>query len=393
MKADDFSEEQRRHLVAIQGGVAFVPPSLPRQLELGSALWRLEGEALREIGGLEATAEEFGVEQVLFPLQLREARLSNEIEGTHTQVEELLTAVAVPRMPLSGAVREVLATAEALEFGTRWVAEGGPLGHSLVQSLHQRILATGRGSHLAIGAYRTRQVVIGRSGDTPTSARFVPPPAEQVRALLDDLYEFAESERIGPVFDAALLHYQFEAVHPFEDGNGRVGRALIPLLWLSRGFLQRPIVYLGGYFAEHRNEYMDRLLRVSTRGEWNGWLEFFARGVVAEAKGVRARLRRVRELIDTYRGALVTTTKSPTARDALSLLLTRPMVSVSAVQHHTGASRPAAQQAIRALMQVGALKPAGRFSGSAVYLASDIERALFGLEPTTGRETAEVTDR
>jgi len=381
VKAEDFAAEQRRFLVAISGGVAFVPPPAPRDLEAPRELARLEAEALRQIGRLEEVAAAFTVEQALFPLRLREAQLSNEIEGTHTQVEELLTAVAAPRAASSAAVQEVLATAGALETGLNWVLEGRGLSHSLVLELHRQILGAGRGSQLTAGAYRTRQVVIGQRRDTPATARFVSPPPELVRPLMDDLLEFAADERVGPVLDAGILHYQFEAIHPFEDGNGRLGRALVPLLWLARGFLERPLVYVGGYLAERRSEYMERLLRVSTDGDWTGWLAFFTRGVIAEAEGARARLKAARELLERYRQALVAATKSPTARDALPLLLERPVVTVADVQRYTGASRPAARQAIEALVQIGALRPLGRVAGAAIYLAEELERAIFGSAP------------
>jgi Fic family protein len=381
MDADEFAAEQREHLVRIPGGLAFLPPPVPRDLELPRQVARLEASAHREIGALEVAAAGFTTDHAVFPLRLREARLSNEIEGTHTQVEELLTAVAVPRKPASEAVREVLATADALETGLGWIAQGHPINDWLLRSLHARILASGRGAGPDVGAYRLRQVVIGRPGEGPAEARFVPPPPEHVAPALDDLFAFVRDEVYGPVVDAAVLHYQFEAIHPFEDGNGRLGRALVPLLWVQRGFLKRPLVYLGAYLAERRSEYLDRLLRVSTHGDWLGWIEFFARGVELEARDTRERLEAVGALLERYRQEIGRTSKSPTARDTIPLLLEQPMVTVAAVAKYTGASRPAAQQAIEALVKVGALEPVGRVSGAAAYLAAGVARLVFARSP------------
>ncbi|WP_322794973.1 Fic family protein [Tepidiforma sp.] len=386
MRHDDFAESQRGHLVAIPGGVAFLPPPIPRDLRLPRELEALDRRVHNAVGALEAAASAFSVEQAVGPLRLREARLSNEIEGTHTRIEDVLSAVVARSSP-SDDVAEVLATAEALDLGIRHLEDGVAFGEWLIRQLHQKVLGTGRGSERSPGEYRRRQVVIGRSGDDPETARFVPPPPEQVPPAMADLLEFAAEDTYGPVYDAAAFHYQFEALHPFEDGNGRLGRALIPLLWVRRGLLRRPLLYLGAWFAERRDEYFTRLLRVSTHNEWLEWFAFFGQGALAEAHATRQRFEEVSRLMADYGSRLRAHSKSPTARDALPLLLQFQVLTSRVVQEHTGSSRPAAAEALRILHEIGAVETMGRVSGAQAYVARELLMVLHGRTPPAKAET------
>lgn len=379
MRREDFAAPQRKHLVDIRDGIAFLPPPLPHDLVVPPRVQRCSESAHRAVGALEVRAESFSTAQATWPLRLREARLSNEIEGTHTQVDEVLLAAALPGARRSEAIEEVLATDAALAAGEGHLANGGRLDGWLLRSLHRLIMRAREGG----GELRRRQVVIGIHGDTPATARFVPPPPEQVEPALDGLFGFLAEERYGPVLDAALMHYQFEAIHPFEDGNGRLGRALIPLLWVQRGFLARPILYLGGYLARRRAEYMDRLLRVSTEGDWFGWLEFFANGVEHEARATEGRLRAAASLLDGYRAAVRRISQAPTARDAVNVLLQLPVVTAPSLARALGVSQPAARAAIEVLTdeEVKALRPAGRLGGAAAYQAVELIAVLFGDDP------------
>ncbi len=377
MRREEFAVPQQEHLVTIRDGIAFLPPPLPHDLPIPPAIWRRSEAARGAVGALEVRAEGFSTAQATWPLRLREARLSNEIEGTHTQVDEVLFAAALPGVRRSEAIEEVLATDAALAAGEEHLANGGRLDGWLLRSLHRLIMREREGS----GELRRRQVVIGKHGDTPATARFVPPPPEQVEPALEGLFAFLAKERYAPVLDAALMHYQFEAIHPFEDGNGRLGRALIPLLWVQRGFLTRPILYLGGYLARRRSEYMDRLLRVSTEGDWFGWLEFFATGVEHEARATERRLRATASLLDGYRESVRTVSRAPTTRDAVGVLLKQPVVTAPSLAKELAVSQPAARAAIEDLVQIGALRPAGRLGGAAAYQAVELIAVLFGDDP------------
>lgn len=222
--------------------------------------------------------------------------LSNRIEGTYAEVRTVLRReVGHDSSSKEDAdVREVRNYLHALKQGQDWVQEGRPLNLLLLRSLHAELLQGVRGQDKHPGSLRSSQVYIDNQAEGVHNARFVPPPPEQVLPLLEDLIAFSDrGATYGPLIDCAILHYHFETVHPFEDGNGRVGRLLIPLFLSCQGVLDRPILYLSRYFDEHRDTYLALLSGVNTHGNWLEWIVFFLDAIRSQAADSRERVQRI----------------------------------------------------------------------------------------------------
>ena len=196
--------------------------------------------------------------------------------------------------------------------------------------------------------------------------------------LLEHLLEFIGGEgAYGAIVDTALAHYQFEAIHPFEDGNGRLGRLLIALQLLLRGVMDRPLLYLGAFFEAHDEDYRDGLLLVSTRGRWEAWVEFFLEAVRASAEDARLRVQRAMDLRDRYEKAVVGVSNSQAPLAAIPLVMRQVYVSVGDVERHAMVTYPTARAAIATLVSIGALVPHGRIQGRRLWVAAELLREVY----------------
>ena len=215
----------------------------------------------------------------------KEAVLSSQIEGTQSSIADLMLfeAEAAPGVPLDD-VREVSCYVNALEHGMARLAEGFPLSTRLFNEMHERLLAHGRGASKSPGEYRRSQNWIG--GARPSRATYVPPPPHRVNELMGSLEKFLNDipERYPSLIKAALAHVQFETIHPYLDGNGRLGRLLIPLVFVKEGVLAEPLLYVSLHFKRHRDTYYDLLQSTRTNGDWEKWLRFFATAVESSAR-------------------------------------------------------------------------------------------------------------
>lgn len=259
---------------------SFVPRPLPPEppLELSGLERELE-EANRALGRLDGIGMILpDVELMIYFYVRKEAVLSSQIEGTQSSLSDLLlfeeTGIAqVPRDD----VREVSNYVAALDHGLNRIKGALPLSLRLIRELHEILLRTGRGSEREIGTFRRSQNWVG--GTRPGNAAFVPPPPTEVMPLLDSFEKFLHDSSTPPLLKAALAHVQFETIHPFLDGNGRVGRLLIPLLLFSEGALSFPLLYLSLFFKQHRDVYYQHLQAVRLEGDWEAWISFFLEGV------------------------------------------------------------------------------------------------------------------
>ena len=306
MNRDVFTPDAPGELVAIRvpprrlGGpweeeVAFVPAPLPPDWTFPTRLWPLLADAHRQVGVLEGVSRLLPDPTVLLrPLAAREAVLSSRIEGTHVTPRELLlfelddAAGEEDDGPVSerrNARREASNLAGVLRAAGERAAAGRPPLLSDLRGMHAALMRGVRGSDRNPGGFRTCQVVLGRD------RRFVPPPPERLNDCLDAFgrYLTLSPRPFDPLVDAFLTHYQFEAVHPFEDGNGRVGRVLLALWFVAYGGLTRPCLFLSPYFERRQRAYYDRLLAVSLRGDWDGWVEYGLTGVAEAAAETVAR--------------------------------------------------------------------------------------------------------
>lgn len=287
MQAEDFTADSPGRLVPTTGGaLAFVPAPLPVEFPLSGSTVRRLSEADYALGRLSGTARRL-VNPYLIgqPLLRREAILSSRIEGTFTTPEQLvLMELGIEVRPADGRqtadTREVLNYVQALDLGLQRLRDI-PLSLRLVRELHRALLKGVRGGTDRPGDFRDVQNYIGAAGDGIARARYVPPPVAEMHDALSrwekDLHR--DDWDLPLLVQLALSHYQFEAIHPFRDGNGRVGRLLIPLSLHAHGRLDEPLLFMSAYFEAHRRDYVDLLRRVSTHGDWNAWVTFFLRGV------------------------------------------------------------------------------------------------------------------
>src|SRR5207249_8689579 len=271
---------------------------LPPSIRWDAALAAKLSEADRAIGRLAGEGRRLPNPHLLIrPFVRREAVLSSRIEGTQATLGELLAAeagAAVERSPAD--LREVGNYVVALEYGVERLG-ALPLSLRLVRELHERLMRGVRGDAATPGEFRRSQNWIGPPGSTLSDASFVPPPPELLMDCLGAWEKFLHDDTQPPLVHAALAHSQFEAIHPFLDGNGRVGRLLITLLLIAKGVLPSPLLYLSAWFEMTRPEYYARLSGVTERGEWEEWLGYFLAGVAGQAEDALDRIRRIDALL------------------------------------------------------------------------------------------------
>ena len=364
MRAEEFSVGASGELLTIEGGLAFVPRLLPPDYTPSTDLLMRIAHVRGALGEFVGEARQARNETlILRPLQTSEAVLSSQIEGIHTDVADvLLHDSSQGRKDPSGPVGEVLRYISALRKGSELVADGWPLSLALIRELQRELLEGLRGGTRALGVFRQRQVYIGSPAGSSIverieGARFVPPPAEQVPPLMDNFAEYlATPSRWDPLIECAFQHYQFEAIHPFEDGNGRTGRILIPLFLVSRGVLVRPNLYLSPYFDAHHDEYIDLLKRVSTHGDWESWVRFFVDGVEMQAVRSRERVRALFDLVDDYKERVRANPRSRPALAAIDLVAERVVVTVRDLVTYANVTYPTARSYLDRLTEMGILE-------------------------------------
>jgi len=327
----------------LEGYFAFVPPPLPPQLPIDWELARLLSEADRAAAELSGAGRLLPNPHLLIrPYLRREAVLSSLIEDTYAGVEELLLFDVSPETaPEKPSVREVSNHILALETGLQRLADF-PISTRLITELHAILLQTVRGGDASKtpGEYRRSQNWIGRPGSTLATATFVPPPPHLLGDALSAWESYLHAESREPdLVKIALLHYQFEAIHPFLDGNGRIGRLLITLFLCSRGILSEPLLYLSSYFERYRDDYYRHLLAASTQGAWRDWLDYFLTGVRETAKEALHDTHQLIDLYQKYRQIMAQEKRVPGAcAGVLDALFATPMFSISHYANRHGES-------------------------------------------------------
>jgi Fic family protein len=345
---------------------AFVPHPLPPAppLDLTGERQTLLERATLALGRLDSIALLLPDPQLfLYAYVRREAVLSSQIEGTQSSLSDLLLFELdeVPGVPFDDVV-EVSNYVAALEHGMTRLREGFPLSNRLLREMHARLMARGRGSKKAPGEFRRSQNWIG--GTRPGNARFVPPPPNEVEACMAALEAFIHDEgatdgghatnKLPVLLKAALAHVQFETIHPFLDGNGRLGRLLIAMLLHDGGVLRQPLLYLSLYLKQHRAMYYELLDRVRAEGDWEAWVDFFLEGVEQTAEGAVQTAGRLVDLFqqDTQRVQAAGRRNANMLR-VLDTLRQRPLCSLRQAAATAGISFPTASKAMLALVEIG----------------------------------------
>lgn len=343
---------------------AFVPAPLPPSppIEWTPELLNLFEEASLALGRLDSASTMLPSTHLFLYMYIRkEAVLSSMIEGTQSSLSDLLLYEIdqEPGVPLAD-VQEVSAYVAALEHGLKRLAEGFPLSLRLIREMHGVLLAQGRGSHATPGEFRRSQNWIG--GTRPGNAFFVPPPADNVTECLSELEKFLHDipKPTSPLLKSALAHIQFETIHPFLDGNGRLGRLLITLILCEQKTLKEPLLYLSLYFKEHRQYYYELLNRVRTDGDWEAWLEFFAEAVGVTATSGAETIKSLAAMAENDRKAISTLGRAAdSALKIHSAMLERPIVSPGWLTEKTGLTPATVSKSLTHLTKMGIIKQLG----------------------------------
>jgi Fic family protein len=314
---------------------------------------------------------------LIYPFIRREAVLSSRIEGTQSSLSDLLLFEAT-KVERQRDVKEVQNYVRATEYGLKRLNEL-PLSLRFIRELHGILMEGVSGEHATPGEFRQSQNWIGTPGATLNEATFVPPPVSEMQECLSQMEKFLHAEtRLPPLVQAALVHYQFEAIHPFLDGNGRIGRLLTTMLLCQRNVLSKPLLYLSAFFEKHREEYYELLLDVSSVGAWGKWIEFFLRAVAEQSGDAVSRARHLLELLRNYSQVAREKHLPPTAGQLVELIFMKPVLNAKTVQDFLKVSYPAAQNAISSLEEVGILTEITGRKRAKAYSANDILKALDG---------------
>ncbi len=366
---------------------AFVPRPLPPEppLAIGPALRGRLDQALLALGRLDSITEFLpSPELFLYTYVRKEAVLSSQIEGTQSSLSDLLLFELdqAPGVPLDD-VTEVSNYVAALEHGLRRLREGFPLSNRLIREIHRTLLRYGRGAERQPGEFRRSQNWVG--GSRPGTAVFVPPPADRVADCMGALERWlhSEPEPTPALLKAALAHVQFETIHPFRDGNGRVGRLLIALLLRVEGVLREPLLYLSLYLKRNRSRYYDLLQEVRERGDWEAWIEFFADAVRETAEGAVRTARRLVDLFQRDRHKIQALGRpAGSALRVHDALQRRPLATTAALHGATGLSIPTVIAALEGLVRLRIVREITGRRRNRVYSYAQYMRILSeGTEP------------
>lgn len=358
------------------GYTAYFPAPIPRVIEIPTATVRLLADAESSLGRLAGVGQLVPNPHLLIrPYLLREALSSTRIEGTQASLADVFEAEASGEAP-NADVEEVLNYIEALEWGLGQMEEL-PLGARLIRGMHRRLLAGVRGRERTPGELRRTQNWVGGSGSTIETARFIPPPPQELPGLLADWERYAhEDVEVPQLVQNAILHYQFETLHPFLDGNGRIGRLLSVFMLVQHGRLPAPLLYLSAYLERDRAHYYEALQAVRERGDALPWIELFLTAVRSQAQDAVLRAQRIVTLREDYRAAAATIA-SNNAMMLVDLVCATPIVSSRAVESGLGVTRPTALKLLRELEKVGVLVEGDAGPrGQRRYLAQDLMMAL-----------------
>ena len=392
--------EQRagRYVRQPAGYRAFLPAALPPTppIQIDEELQRLLSDADRALGRLDGSIQTLPNPDLFVLMYVRkEAVLSSQIEGTQSSLQDLLAAEANlfgDRHPPRD-VDEVVNYVAAMNYGLERLTEL-PVSVRLIREIHERLLKGVRGAHLTPGELRRSQNWIGSAGSTIATATFVPPPPAQVPEALGSLEQFLHAnDRMPLLIRIGLAHAHFETIHPFLDGNGRVGRLLIAFLLCEKRILQKPVLYLSHWFKRHRQTYYDSLQRVRDNGDWEGWLRFFLRGVAEVSEQATGTARRILALREDHRTRITDHfgRAAGNGHRVLEHLYRKPIVSVKQIRELTGTTNPAANELVRRFAKHGILveftgrKRHRRFQyQDYIRLFSDGDGADDGLAATPG---------
>ena len=374
MQPSDFTEKAPGPIRTAQDYWAFVPHPLPPALEIDWDLANTLSEADRSLSELSGVARTLPNPHLLIaPFVRREAVLSSRIEGTQAGFSDLIFFEAAPsaKPPIED-VKEVANYVSALEHGLARLKDL-PVSLRLIREMHERLMHGVRGASMTPGEFRRSQNWIGPPGCTLADAAFVPPPVAEMTQALSDFEKYLhEPPVLPPLVRLALIHYQFEAIHPFVDGNGRIGRLLITLLLCVEGLLPQPLLYLSAFFERHRQEYYRLLMAVSQSGSWTPWIAYFLRGIAEKSSDAVKRANLLLSLRQRYREKMQSARSSALLLQMVDDLFSTPALDVSSASKRLNVTPRAAQLNVDKLIKSGILKEATGRRRNRIFVAAEI---------------------
>jgi Fic family protein len=380
MKPGDFHSSKSGRATRTKNGYwTFIPAPLPPALDWTPTLITALSDAERELARLTTLAGNFPFPRLLIqPFMRREAVLSSRIEGTRASLVDLYNyeSAQLTFLEPEEDVREVHNYVLALDYGLKRL-ETLPVSLRLIRELHAKLLEGVRGGQLTPGEFRKTQNWIGPAGSTIETATYVPPPVDEMRAALGTLEKFIHADTGLPALvRAGLIHYQFEAIHPFLDGNGRVGRLLMVLLLREWEILPQPILNLSAYFERYRQEYYDHLLAVSQRGKWEEWLRFFLRGVTTQAQDGAFRMTRLQGIRTKYETLVQADRNAQRMSVVIDFIFSRPILTLRQLETALDMPYMAAKRYVDKLVEAGVLSETTGYARNRVFMAHEIFQAL-----------------
>ncbi|MCQ3935414.1 MAG: Fic family protein [Chloroflexi bacterium] len=384
MKPRDFRSTKAGKAIRTRNGYwAFIPAPLPPDLDWSPALLTALSDAERELAKLTTVAGNFPFPRLLIqPFIRREAVLSSRIEGTRASLTDLYNyeSAQMSFLEPDDDVREVHNYVLALDYGLERLKKL-PVSQRLIRELHAKLMDGVRGGQFTPGEFRKTQNWIGAAGSTIETATYVPPSVDDMKIALGAMEAFIHADTELPALvRAGLIHYQFEAIHPFLDGNGRVGRLLIMLLLREWGVLSQPLLNLSAYFEHYRQEYYDHLLAVSQQGKWEEWLRFFLRGISAQSQDSIFRMTRLQGIRTRYE-ELVQADNNPQRMSAvIDFLFSRPILTLRQLETALDIPYMAAKRYVDKLVAAGVLKETTGHARNRVFMAYEVFQALENSE-------------
>jgi Fic family protein len=352
---------------------AFVPDGLPTTLNISETLWPLLLKAREELARLDGVGRHMpNYELLLKPLQQREALKSSSLEGTYATPEQLLFFEIEPKEPKSqhdqvNSWKEVFNYSRALRRGQKLLTDELPISLRLIKELHKELLSGVRGQHRDPGNFRRSQVHIG------SDRRFIPPPPNETIACLNDLEKYIHIDNeIDPLIFCFLVHYQFETIHPFLDGNGRVGRLLLSLMIYKWCDLTSPWIYLSAFFDKYKDEYIYNLFNVSAKGDWESWIAYCLRATTYQAKDAINRFDKLVSLRESYLNKIANCKGSIRLHKIIDKLFESPAVSVPQISKMFGTTYPTASNDIKHLVKQNILVKGDFHSHPKIFLSPEI---------------------
>jgi len=376
----EFAKPSGTFLKTSSGHKSFIPAFLPPMFDF-TELIPLISEASNLIGMLNGLGKNLRNPHLLIKPQLmKEAVQSSKIEGSQVSLSDLYHHQIGTKEKVNQAIdsEEVTNYVDALEMALNKVSKGTDIDLNLINECHKMLLRGVRGTDSVIGSLRTKQNWIGPDNSKIEDARYIPPIPERVPDLIDNLIDFTDEppRRFIPLLQCAIVHYQFEAIHPYEDGNGRIGRLLIPLMLANRRLLSVPLLYLSGYIEQHKEKYYKLLLNVSCKSEWVEWIRFFLLAVIHQSK---IAIQLIDDL-DKLRVAYIKKTNvrkiSGTAIKIIDILFEIPIITRGTIEDRLGVTNLTAKVAIDRLVKLGILKDLGIYKTRKVFGAEEIYQLL-----------------